>query len=466
MAPPEWKLDAERIVETVQSAPSIFDSKPWLQGPLLKPVASNRIELHAKPGVLEEENEENSAWLRTQEGIYTDPLVREFAISCGAALFNLRLAIRVAGHDLNVWLLPDRTPVSTRPAPDGTWPPPESTLLASVEIVTTRIKPPTVAEQELYEAIWRRHTNRWPYKIVPAPLPVIVAMEDAAALEGATLRLLHRRQAKKWMRFAAEADKDLALQPDEWPADTRDRFRLYREERDRFMDEFPLAGFGPAPGRDFPWIRKGNRHPRTRKDFWFDGKKRFERKRKVQLMALSTQDDQLLDWLRAGQALQCAILTGTRYSVSASYGLTAEYHAPRWYGIPARGRVILPDKLARYGLSASFLTEPLECYDIEHPPNLENIHGEPRNWPWRFFQPRHRPWHYAEPRHWPWRWRFAELPQMVIRVGYAAHSPDVALRPDPAIVHARLKPPPGVHHAWVQLPEPELSEIDLHGEGW
>ncbi len=35
-----------------------------------------------------------------------DPLAREFAISCGAALYNLRLAIRVAGHDLAVRLPP------------------------------------------------------------------------------------------------------------------------------------------------------------------------------------------------------------------------------------------------------------------------------------------------------------------------------------------------------------------------
>ena len=38
--------------------------------------------------------------------------------------------------------------------------------------------------------------------------------------------------------------------------------------------------------------------------------------RNVQLMALSTDDDGTVDWLRAGQALERAILTGTRYSVS------------------------------------------------------------------------------------------------------------------------------------------------------
>src|SRR5438552_901921 len=90
-------------------------------------------------------------------------LRRELIISCGAALYNLRLAIRVTGHDLAAWLLPgDSGPQ----------------VLASVEIVTGRTKRPTATEQELYEAIPRRHTNRWPYDDRhPVPPPILVAMQ-------------------------------------------------------------------------------------------------------------------------------------------------------------------------------------------------------------------------------------------------------------------------------------------------
>ena len=416
-----WKPDTKRIAETVESAPSIFNSKPWW----LDPVAEDRIDLHAKLGGVDRQRWDQ--WVG-RPGIqhpewpvhHPEWLAREIAISCGAALYNLRLAIRVAGHELSVWLVPD--------------PERDTTLLASVEIVTGRIKKPTIAEQELYEAIWRRHTNRWPYTIVPAPLPIIVEMEGAAAQEGGSLRLLHNHQATKWMRLVAEADSDLASEHPDLPLITQRAYRLYRKQRDGLMPGVPPTSFGPGP-------KFKSRHPRTRKDFWFvSEKQRFERKHKTRLMALSTVDDQLLDCLRGGQGLQRAILTGTRYSVSAPYGLAAEYRAPRRSGVPARHHLLTQhDDLARYGLSVSFLTQPLECYDIEC--NDIEHHAKKRHWPWRLAEPRHRPWRFTEWRHWPWRWRFPELPQMVIRVGYATVPPD-GPRPQPKVrpQGAQLRP--------------------------
>jgi hypothetical protein len=353
----------ERIAETVQKAPSVFNTQPWS----LRIVGADRMELRANLGERDGVDRGHwDRWLRSDID-RPDPFAREFAISCGAALFNLRLAIRVAGHDLALWLLPD--------------PEHDSALLASVEIVTGRVKKPTLEEQELFEAIWRRHTNRWPYTIIPAPLPIIVAMEGAAAREGAWLRLLHAREARSWMRLVADG-RPASFQPAS--LNTSERQTLYQEQRERWTGNevgVPVEDFGPPPK---------NRYPRTRDDFWSDAeKRRFERK--PQLMALSTDDDQPLDWLRAGQALQRAILTGTRESISAAYGLAARYHAPRRYGFPARRHLLTRhDDVARYGLSMSFLTQPLERDDIA-----------------------------AKPRRWPWRWPFPELPQMVMRVGYA-----------------------------------------------
>jgi len=412
-----WKPDLEQIAEAVKNAPSIFNSQPWS----FKIPADDRIELYARLDEPEEE-EDQRRWdlFPSADGKrHLDPLAREFTISCGAALYNLRLAIRVAGHDLAVRLPP-------HPARD-------STLLASVEIMTERVKAPTKAEQELYEAIWRRHTNRWPYTIVPAPLPIIVAMEDAATQEGASLRLLHPHQARKWLRLAAEADQFFEEEPGNLSPTAHERYRRHQEYRYRWTGTeagVPAATFGPTPR---------NRLPSTRKGLWLaDETRRFERPplrdrgpfERPQLMVLATDDDQLLDWLRAGQALQHAILTATRYSVSPPHGLAAKYHAPYRYGVPGRHHLVRKWRdgdLAYDGLSVSLLTQPLERYDIER----EGTGGEGT---WRGDPGRH-------PR--PLPWRFAELPQLVIRVGYAAVKANAAPRRPPEILDTRTRPLPG-----------------------
>jgi nitroreductase len=401
-----WKPDLEQIAEAVQNAPSVFNSQPWS----LTVVADDRIDLYAR---LDEPREDNQRrWdlgAGEDSARHLDPLARELVISCGAALYNLRLAIRVAGHDLAIRLPPHPTR--------------DSTLLASVEIVTGRVKPPTTLEQELYEAIWRRHTNRWPYTIVPAPLPIIVAMEGAAFREGASLRVLHPRQARKWLHLAAEADRFFEEEPANLSAIAHERYQRHQAYRDRLVGTdagVPVETFGPTPK---------NRLPSTRRSLWLtDETRRFERPplrdrgpaERPQLMVLSTDDDQVLDWLRAGQALQRAILTGTRYSTSPPYGLAAKYHAPYRYGVPGRHHLVRrhhSGDLAYDGLSVSLLTQPLERYDVE------------REDAWRGDSGRQGLRHHPR----PLPWRFAELPQAVIRVGYATVKATAAPRRPPDI---------------------------------
>ena len=363
MPPYNLLTDIPRIVQAAESAPSIFNTRPWW----FEPRPPDHIDLwlranlgehdgaagaRARDGAAGARARDGAAGARARDGA-AGARAREYVISCGAALFNLRLAIRMAGHDLVSWLLPD-------PAHADPMNPPA--LLASVEIVTGRTKKPRIWEQELYEAIGLRHTNRWPNRILPAPLPIITAMEDAAAQEGAYLRLLHPHQAGRWMRLAARVDGSAFIPP--------------------FSNKVSKKNYGPTP--------ENRGLPPTRKNFWLAAvRQHFEPE--PQLMALSTDDDEPVDWLRACEALQRAILTGTHYSVSARYGLAAKYHAPQRYGVPAQRHFLRHDKLALYGLSASFLTQPLERDDID-----------------------------GVARRWPWRWPYAELPQMIMRVGYAA----------------------------------------------
>jgi hypothetical protein len=340
-----WDLrqDAPRLRKAVDSAPSIFDQLPWeLQFP-----ASDRVDLYSVPG----------ASLGSR-------LPREVVISCGAALYNLRLAIEVAGRTPSVWLFPglDRQSGLLTTVTE------QRTLLASVEVTSARPTPPTSAEQELYEALWIRRTDRAPFRYMPVPTPILVEMEMAAAQQHGWLRIISRAESRRLLRAATRASSEL--------------------------------------GSAMPSIE---RHP--------------------QLMGLSTDDDRPLDWLRAGEALQHALLTGTRYSMSAPGGRSTGYRTRLQYGPLDLHRILpRPTVPAGYAVEASFLTQALELADLG---------GRPRSWPWRT--------------------NYTEIPQVVVRVGYAPAVP-VAAPASPATV-PRPRPVADQHQP-VQAPADSGSAAD------
>jgi hypothetical protein len=373
--------DIDRICAAANCAPSIFNQHPWKVCP--DPKDRTRVQVFAVPKL-------NLSAL----------LPREVAVSCGAALYNVRLAIQVAGHTPTIWEVPGLTRESLiKSLPAG------QTLIAYVEVMPGRSAPPTAGVQELYEAMWLRHTDRSPYAALPVPLALLVEMEHAAAEEHGWLRVLHPRERKLILHEAASAGGWLAdAVPEEGDADParaleQDRAARLRADLRRLKQEVPADRYGPRPA--------GRGDPPTRRDFWLPGKTaRFERH--PQLMALSTDDDRPLDWLRAGQALQHALLTGTRYSMSAGggrsdrYRVSLMYHTSDWH--PVRPPLRVP---AGYGVTASFLTQSLEYADL---------HRTPRRWPWRTY--------------------YNEVPQMVLRVGFApverVPAPPLAGAPVPA----------------------------------
>ena len=329
-----------QLCEAVDRAPSIFNQRPWE----LELAADDRLDMYSVP---------NAALARAG-------LLRESVISCGAALYNLRLAIRVAGRQPTVWLLPglDHDP-GLLDTVTG-----ERTLLASVEVMPGRAAPPTSAEQELYEALWLRRTDRRPYRYLPVPLPILVEMEIAAADERGWLRTLTPAESRRVRRAAMKASGELGSQ------------------LSGLLHEVPRTAYGPAP--------KDERESPTRPDFWLpDTVEQFERH--PVLMALSTDDDRPLDWLRAGQALQHALLAGTRFSMSAPGGRSAPYRQQLLYA-PLDPHRLRPGRAVPvgYAVEASFLTQSLELADMRR-----------------------------RARFWPWRRLYTEVPQMVIRVGYA-----------------------------------------------
>jgi len=355
-----WHPDMARIIKAVEAAPSIFNQRPW---DVQLSDDQDRVELYADPG--------------RAVGKF---LPREVAISCGAALYNLRLTIRVAGRTPSVWLLPglDGESALLDHLESG------RVLLASIEVMPGRAAPPRSADQELYEAMWLRHTNREPYRLLPVPVPILVEMEGAAFAERGSLRVLHPRECRQILREAARADHTLA---GDSPADSGltppppgermlQEFRTARGE----LNQVPRGKYGPRPADE--------EEPPIRRDFWLPNRTApFEKH--PQLMALSTDDDRPLDWLRAGQALQRALLTATRFSMSTPNGRSRRYRVSLAYGNwgPSRSRLLVP---AGYGVTASFLSQSLELADLTD-----------------------------LPRRWPWHWYYPEVPQLVLRVGFA-----------------------------------------------
>lgn len=133
--------------------------------PALHDIRASR--LRARPGLVEVHAD--PARFRAQ----TDPNARGLHLSCGAALYNLRLSSAQVGYEPVVRLLPDRG---------------HPTLLASVRLAGPRRSRPE--ERLLYAASLRPLPGRQPYGDQRPPPPVLQELQEVARLEGAILHLL------------------------------------------------------------------------------------------------------------------------------------------------------------------------------------------------------------------------------------------------------------------------------------
>jgi nitroreductase len=141
------------LVETAGRAPSVHNTQPWQFR-----VQRNGLDLYA----------DRARRLRA-----IDPAGREMLISCGAAVFGLRLGLRHLGYRAAVELLPD---------------PDHPSLLARIRL--DQEVPPTAADGEMLAAVPHRHTHRGPFSPEPIPPGLLVRLQHDAIAEGATLVLI------------------------------------------------------------------------------------------------------------------------------------------------------------------------------------------------------------------------------------------------------------------------------------
>ncbi|MET8138503.1 nitroreductase [Streptomyces sp. NPDC005251] len=238
---------------------------------------------------------------------HADPDTRGLHIGCGAALLNLRVAAMHGGWSPVTRLLPD-------PSDPG--------LLAAVRLTDSGPSGSDLAA--LYPAVDRRHTSRFPFDATEIPEVIRTALVDAAHREGAALEFPDVWRLEEVLELIEEGEaRNLTDRgrSEDLTAWTRLDSPAGTTASDGVSEQAfgPLRHGGRAPMRDFA----GN-EPVARREA-----REFERS--PQLALLSTAEDRPADWLRAGQAMERALLLATLEGLSSSFATQAlEWTDLRW----------------------------------------------------------------------------------------------------------------------------------------
>ena len=220
----------------------------------------------------------------------TDPGGREMMISCGAALFTARLALRALGYIPETRVLPD--PAQPALVAEVSW----RDRAAADEF-----------ERRLSGHVLTRRTHRGAFDPEPLPPDTLAALRAAAALEGAALRIVAddgRRaalaaavqSAEHELRRDAERLRELARWTPALGSACRDGVPAtsYPARAERTQPYFPGRDFARGHGWGTPPLSPATSH------------------RAAGVAGLlTTTADHPVDWVNAGQALQRIMLTAS-----------------------------------------------------------------------------------------------------------------------------------------------------------
>ncbi|SDZ00267.1 Nitroreductase family protein [Saccharopolyspora shandongensis] len=254
------------------SAPSLYNSQPWRFH-----CTDDTIALHAD---------------RSRAVPVADPEHRELVLACGAALLNLRLAVRAAGVQPDVNVLPHRC------TPD---------LLAMVR--PARRRPATPTDVELAAAIPRRRTNRKPFLPTAVPGSLHSQLRQAAEAERAWLAIPEREQLPKLQALAQQAH-DAQLSDAEFTAE----LRFWTGRNSGSPDGVLVSSSGPLPEPQDEWVLRD--YSRGQANTRVAGKD-FEPEPLI--CVLGSFQDGVSAQLHAGMAMQRVLLAATAAGLSSSF---------------------------------------------------------------------------------------------------------------------------------------------------
>jgi hypothetical protein len=257
-------------------APSVHNTQPWLFR-----IVSDGVELYAD---------------RTRALPVVDPEDRELIMSCGAALFNLRIALRHFGYEAVVQAFPEAG---------------KTDLLARVSFGNAKLATPE--EHALFQAIVKRRTNRMPFEARPVAEALLFEVQAAATKEGAWLHIvLGDDNRNKAADMIAEGDR---IQMSD---------RHFRRELAAWIHSNRTGSHDGTPGyaRGFGDLSSyvGPLVVRT-----FDvGKGQAAKDRQLAtgspvLAVVGTETDTPADWLATGQAMERVLLRARVDDVWASF---------------------------------------------------------------------------------------------------------------------------------------------------
>ena len=307
-------MQAHWVVEQACRAPSIHNTQPWLFR-----WDGQRFELYAD----------------TSRGLSgSDPDGRELVISCGAALYNLRLALRKAGYSGEVSLLP----VTKDPR-----------LLARVSVRESA--PASVQERRAYAALTRRHTHRGTFEDRPLEPALAVALQRAAEEEHAELVYVNDPgQRRRILHLARAAER--ALSENE----------LVRQELLEWTPEGATPRRDGIPSTAYPV--DAPTHPDDLPPRDFDqgrgiGKLQPSERVPGAIAVLTTERDVELDWLQAGQALERVLVTAAeQWAFAAIHSQVVEVEDLRGELRRELCTSNYPQLMLRFGHAASAAATP------------------------------------------------------------------------------------------------------------
>jgi nitroreductase len=262
---------ARYVVASAVWAPSVHNTQPWR----FTADGGPRISLHADA--------------RRRLAV-ADPDGREMMISCGAALFTVRLTLRALGYIPQTKVLPD--PAQPALVAQVSWP-----ERASADEF----------ERRLSSHVLTRRTHRGAFDPEPLPPDTLAALRAAAAREGAALRIVADDGRRATLAAAIQtAEHELSRDGER----LRELARWTPAPGSACRDGVPATSY-PAraehtqpyfPGRDF-----------ARGHGWGMPPLSPATSHRAAGVAglLTTTADGPADWVNAGQALQRILLTAS-----------------------------------------------------------------------------------------------------------------------------------------------------------